>query len=225
MHKYEMHCHTKESSKCGKLSGTDMADFYKNMGYSGLVISDHFFNGNCTVPKDLPWEERIELFYKGYEFAKKRGDEIGISVFFAWENSYGGTDFLTYGLGKDWLLANRYCDLLPAKKYIELVKCDGGYIVQAHPFREAGYIDMIRLMPRDVDAVETINASNTDLANEMADFYADKYGLKKTCGTDNHAGRCARLSALELDFEAKSIQEIILAVKNGKHKNALYSLE
>lgn len=225
MYKYEMHCHTAEASKCGHATGAEMADFYKSMGYSGLVISDHFFNGNCAVPSDLAWEERVELFYKGYEAAKKRGDEIGLSVYFAWENSYSGTDFLVYGLDKDWLLAHEYCDLLPAKKHIELAHKSGGFVVQAHPFRERGYIEMIRLLPRDVDAVEAINAANADIANEMAELYADKYGLLKTCGTDNHHGKGARLTALELDFEAKSMDEIIDAIKHNKHKNSLIKLD
>ena len=225
MYKYEMHCHTSESSKCGKATGAEMAEFYKSMGYSGLVISDHFFNGNCAVPSDLPWEERVNLFCAGYESAKKRGDEIGLSVFFAWESSYHGTDFLVYGLDKEWLLAHEYCDLLPAKKHMEIVRKSGGFAVQAHPFRERGYIEMIRLMPRDVDAVEAINAANSDLENEMAVLYADKYGLIKTCGTDNHHGRGARISALELDFEAKSMDEIIDAVKHNKHRILLTELD
>lgn len=225
MYKYEMHCHTSETSRCGKLDGAKMADFYKSMGYSGLVISDHFLNGNTIVPKSLPWEERINLFCAGYDAAKKRGDKIGLSVFFAWENSYGGTDFLTYGLSKEWLLEHKYCDLLPAKQYLELARSSGGYLVQAHPYREAGYIDMIRLMPRDVDAVETINACRTDFENHMADFYADSYGLTKTCGTDNHVGKRERIAALELDFEAKSLDEIISAIKDNKHKISMYNLE
>ena len=57
MYKYELHCHTSESSRCGQTSASDMADFYKKAGYTGLVITDHFLNGNTTVPKDLPWEE------------------------------------------------------------------------------------------------------------------------------------------------------------------------
>ena len=225
MYKYEMHCHTSEASKCGRASGTEMADFYKSMGYSGLVISDHFFNGNCAVPSDLPWEERVELFCAGYEAAQKRGDEIGLSVFFAWENSYAGTDFIVYGLNKEWLLTHEYCDLLPAKKHIELARNGGGFVIQAHPFRERGYIDMIRLMPRNVDAVEAINAANSDFENEMAELYADKYGLIKTCGTDNHHGRGTRLSAVELDFEAKSMAEIIDAIKHNRHKNSLIKLD
>lgn len=225
LYKYEMHCHTSEVSKCGKISGAEMADFYKNMGYSGIVVTDHFLNGNTTVQRKMPWEERIDLYCKGYEAAKKRGSEIGLSVFFGWENSYGGTDFITYGLNKNWLIEHKYCDLLPAKEYLELARSSGGYVVQAHPFREAGYIDMIRLMPRDVDAVETVNANRTDFENDMADYYADSYGLLKTCGSDNHIGKQARIAALELDFEAKSIDEIISAIKENRHKIELYNLE
>ena len=54
---------------------------------------------------------------------------------------------------------------------IMIVRENGGYIVHAHPFREkanAYSIDMIRLMPRDVDAVETYNAHSTDFQNSMA---------------------------------------------------------
>ena len=224
MYKYEMHCHTSESSGCGKVSGAEMAEIYKDIGYSGLIITDHFFNGNTAVPKKLPWEERINLFCRGFEEAKKRGEEIGLSVFFAWENSYRGTDFVTYGLNKEWLLRNKYCDLLPAKQYIELARSDGGYVVQAHPYREAGYIDMIRLLPRDVDAVETINACCNDFENAMADFYAENYQITKICGTDNHTGRRERMTALEFDFEAKSVKEIISAIKAGKHTISLYDL-
>ncbi|MBR4723536.1 MAG: histidinol phosphatase [Clostridia bacterium] len=222
MYKYEMHCHTKESSKCGKISGAEMADFYKDMGYTGLIISDHFFNGNTAVPKDLPWEERIEQFCKGYEVAKARGDKIGIDVFLAWENSYRGNDFLTYGLDKKWLLEHPYCDTLPVKEYLCLVKKSGGYSVQAHPYREADYVDMIRLLPRNVDAVETVNACNTDFENKMADIYATEYGLTKVCGTDNHVGKRDRLSALELEFRANSILDIISAIKDGNYKISLY---
>ena len=226
VYKYEMHCHTSEVSKCGKISGADLVDFYKSVGYSGIVITDHFLNGNTTVPPKLPWEERVNLYFEGYESARKRGEEIGVSVFFGWEGSYyTGTDFITYGLDKEWLIEHKYCDLLPVKQYLELARSSGGYVVQAHPFREADYIDMIRLVPRDVDAIETVNANRTDFENHMAEYYADSYGLIKSCGSDNHIGKQARIAALELDFKAKSIDEIISAIKENKHKISLYNLE
>ncbi|MDE5859801.1 MAG: histidinol-phosphatase, partial [Oscillospiraceae bacterium] len=65
--KFDAHVHTSEGSACAYTTGAEMADAYKEKGYSGIVITDHFFNGNSAVPRDLPWEERIALLCKGYE--------------------------------------------------------------------------------------------------------------------------------------------------------------
>ena len=219
MYLYETHCHTSEVSRCSHITGAELAEFYKSAGYDGIIITDHFFNGNCAVPNVLPWKTRVELFTRGWKSAKKRGDEIGIDVFFGWEFTYvDGTDFLTYGLDEDWLLKHKDCDKMRITDYCDLVHKSGGFVVQAHPFREDSYIEMIRLLPRHVDAVETLNAGRKDFENKMADEYADNYCLKKFCGTDNHWGMQARLAALETDFKAKSANEILEAVLEDRHK-------
>ena len=97
--------------------------------------------------------------------------------------------------------------------------------MHAHPFREAGYIEMIRLLPRNVDAVETLNAGRTDFENKMADQYADNYCLPKMCGSDNHTGMRDRLAVLELDFRAENSAEIIKAVIDGNAKISLANAE
>lgn len=224
MYKYEMHCHTSEVSKCSRVSGAELADCYKNFGYDGVVITDHFFNGNTTVPRDLPWNERVEMFTAGFEAARKRGNEIGLDVLFAWEWSYHGTDILTYGLDKDWLMKNEGCDLLTINDYCDLVRTSGGYAVHAHPMREADYIDWIRLFPRKIDAVETYNACRTELENRLANEYADNYELPKMCGSDNHAGYQKNLAALLLDFKPKNTGEIMRAVSENRHKIEKYEV-
>ena len=226
MYKYEMHCHTVQASACSHIDAAELIDFYKAAGYTGVVITDHFFNGNCAVPGALPWKTKVELFTRGYKKAKKRGDEIGVDVFFGWEFTYvDGTDFLTYGLDENWLLKNKDCDRLKIVDYCNLVQKSGGYVVHAHPFREAGYIEMIRLLPRNVDAVETLNAGRTDFENKMADQYADNYHLPKMCGSDNHTGMRDRLAVLELDFRAENSAEIIKAVIDGNAKISLANAE
>lgn len=224
MYKYEMHCHTSQTSGCSRIKAEDLIDCYKKLGYDGVVITDHFFNGNSTVPRNLPWKKRIELFMQGYRAAKMRGDGVGVDVLFGWEISYHGTDFLTYGLGEEWLLKNENCDLLSLGDYSDLVHRSGGYIVHAHPFREADYIDMIRLLPRKVDAVETINACRTDFENSMANQYADNYSLAKICGSDNHVGYLDRVAALVIDFRAKNSGEIMKAVMENRHKREIYDV-
>ena len=216
LYKYETHAHTSETSKCSKLSGAELVRFYKELGYTGLFISDHFFNGNTTVPKDLPWAERVKLFCKGYDNAYEEGKRVGLNVFFAWEYTFNGTDLLTYGLDKEWLLSYPLLLNLDVNEYCDLVHQDGGFIAHAHPFREAGYIPMIRLFPRKVDAVEVINASMPDEVNARASFYSESYNLLKIAGSDTHFANKPCLSGLQLKRRLNSTEDMTNAIKSGE---------
>ncbi|MBR7185573.1 MAG: PHP domain-containing protein [Clostridia bacterium] len=227
MYKYEMHCHTAETSRCSRISGADLVDFYHSIGYTGIVITDHLYNYYLKDPTQPSWPERVEFFVAGYRAAKQRGEALGMDVFFAWEYSHKrkGNDFLTYGLDMDWLLENPDLDELHINDYYDLVHRDGGYVVHAHPFREARYIDMIRLAPRKVDAVETINACRTPFENCMANLYAENYALPKICGSDNHRGPIPQLTSLDLPFRAGSVEEIVQAALRGESTLHLYQYD
>ena len=49
MFRYETHLHTAEGSGCASASGAEQARRYKALGYDGIIVTDHFFNGNCAV--------------------------------------------------------------------------------------------------------------------------------------------------------------------------------
>lgn len=184
---YETHLHTSEGSACGKAGGAAMARACKAAGYTGIFVTDHFYYGNTAVDRALPWEEWVEAYCKGYENAKAEGDRIGLQVFFGWEASYRGTDFLVYGLDKQWLKDHPEIRDCTVEEQYRLVKADGGMVIHAHPYREAGYIPEIRLFPEYVDGVEVINTSHRDPRyNERALEYARKYSLPMTCGSDIH---------------------------------------
>ncbi|MCI7768323.1 MAG: PHP domain-containing protein [Oscillospiraceae bacterium] len=188
MYKYETHMHTMEASACAHSTGAQMAEKYKSEGYDGIFVTDHFFNGNSAVPYDLPWNERIELFCKGYESAKEKGDEIGLKVFFGFEYGDGGSDFLVYGLDKKWLLEHDYILEMELTRFLSLARSEGGFVVHAHPFRDYPYIRSTTHCPHFVDAVEVINASHPlgTPFNERAAEYARWYELAVTAGSDAH---------------------------------------
>lgn len=214
---YETHMHTAEASACATGSGAEMVRAYKALGYSGVIVTDHFFNGNTAIPGYLPWEKRVELFCRGYENALEEGKKCGFHVFFGWESTYDGTDFLTYGLGKDFLL--KHPDMLewPLEKYLRVVRGHGGFVVHAHPFREAYYIPEIRLYPQEVDAVEVVNASHRNPRfNERAREYAEKHGLLMLSGSDAHHTDSIYRGGMAFDREIRTIQEFIEAVKSKK---------
>ena len=186
--KYETHMHTIEGSACGRSTGKEMVRAYKEAGYTGVFVTDHFFNGNCAVDRSLSWEEKVEQFCKGYENAKEEGDKIGLDVFFGFEYCVDAADFLVYNLNKEWLLKYPDIDKWEPRKAFAQIHEDGGFIVHAHPFRERDYINHIHLFPRDVDGVEILNGGQLEypLMNERAKIYAMMYDLPVTSGSDSH---------------------------------------
>lgn len=189
MYKYETHLHTKEGSACASAPAAEMARAHKAAGYDGIFVTDHFFNANTAVPRELPWEERIDRFFLGYDRAKEVGDEIGLKVWFGLEYTVYNADFLIYNMDKEFMKANEKLLMhTDERECFRTIREMGGFIVHAHPFRYDPYIHHISLYPHDVDAVEVINASHDprNLYNERAKLYADSYGLVKTGGSDSH---------------------------------------
>ena len=212
-YKIETHLHTAEGSKCGWATGCEQAEARLMDGYSTIIVTDHFCRGNTRPERSLPWEEYIEQFCSGYEHAKARGDEIGITVLFGLEDNYPGSEFLIYGLDKDWLL--KHPDMrtwTPWEEY-EHVHGDGGYMVQAHPFREASYLRGFGLYPMYTDAVEGINAAQTKAMNERAIWYAHQCDKPMTAGSDIH-GIDTVGGGMLVPHPIKTIEDYINLVKN-----------
>lgn len=193
---YETHLHTSNGSACGNNTAQEMVNACKKAGYTGIIVTDHFYGGNTCISKDLPWEEWVEQYYECYEAAKEEGDRIGLQVFFGWEQSFEGNDFLVYGLDKEWLLAHPEIKDAFVDKQYEMVHKDGGIVIHAHPFREEWYVKETRLFPEYVDGVETSNAAhivNKALEDGSVPFddkaraYAKKYNFPETGGSDIHS--------------------------------------
>ena len=186
MYRYETHMHTLPVSICAKTGVRQSLETYKAMGFDGVFITNHFIDGNISVDKDLPYARKLEFYFSDYEEAKALEEELGIRVFLGVEMSYKGTDFLIYGLDKAWYLAHPEIEDMKKSEELKLLMEAGALVIQAHPFREARYIDHIRLFPRYVHGVEVYNGCRTEFENRMALQYADNYGLLHFAGTDNH---------------------------------------
>ncbi len=224
-YKYETHLHTYPVSKCAQADVRSNLEFYKTLGYDGVFVTNHFLDGNVNVDRNLPYEEKIDFYCSDYRKAKHLEKEMGIKVFFGIEMSlYWGTDFLVFGLDEDWLLAHADAMDLPPKEKLEFLRSEGALVAQAHPYREAFYIDHIRLLPRSVQAVETINASNTDQQNLLADFYAKQYGLIAIAGSDNHcADKMKTLAGVEFDKPICSEKQFVEEILKNSHR--LFSMK
>jgi hypothetical protein len=185
---YETHLHTSPVSKCAISRGSDYIAGYKDLGYTGIIVTDHFYNANCSLSRKLPWDEWVNRFCQGYEDALNEGERRGLDVFFGWEETFDGCDdYLIYGLDKNWLLEHPEVRFWTRGEQYRIVKEAGGCVVQAHPFRHRNYIPRIVLSPECVDAVEIVNGGHIDFSfDALACRYAKKIGKTAVAGTDIH---------------------------------------
>ena len=221
MYRLETHMHTSQSSACASSTAEEMVRAYKELGYNGVIITDHFLNGSTTVDRTQAWDKQISDFCKGYEDAKAEGDKVGIDVFFGLEYTYCGTDLLTYGVDKDWLIHHPEIMDLSVIDYIKLVQQSGGMIIEAHPFREADYITTIRLYPKFVDGMEVRNTAPehyTKRGDDITRMICESYNLAMTSGSDSHATNRIGKGGMEFDEDIKDIADFMRLVKEGSGK-------
>lgn len=219
MFKYETHLHTFPVSKCARASVEESLLFYKKLNYDGVFITNHFIDGNINIDPFESYEKRINFYFSDYEEGLKLSKKIGIKVFLGIELSYKGTDFLVYGLDKEFFLKHQEIEKMSKKEELEFFKNNGALVIQSHPFREANYIDHIRLFPRSVDGIEVINASRNDLENEMAEIYAEKYNLLPFAGSDNHiADKQKKLAGVMFENPLNDENDFINYIKNKQYQ-------
>ena len=195
---YETHLHTIEASACSSTPGEDYITYMKGLGYSGIIVTDHYFTGNSCVPKNLPWEKRIEQYCCGYEHAK----------------AAAGDDFTV--LFKQWLLDHPGFETRDRYEVYRMVHEAGAIMIQAHPYRERGYLSEINITPDISDGVEVYNAANPDWQNSLAYEYAVKRGFKMAAGSDIHNFSQENMGGMRFSFPINSIEDYKEAFMAGE---------
>jgi hypothetical protein len=199
--------------------GSEYIKRYRDLGYAGIIVTDHFYNGNTTVARNLPWREWVRRFCRGYEETWEAGARQGLDVFFGWEETFDDNDdYLIYGLDKAWLLEHPEARNWTREEQYRTVKQYGGCVVQAHPFRQHYYISTVRLSTGCVDAVEAANAGNHEQSYDaLAMRYAEKLGLPATAGSDIHDAAQAedgeRIFGVYLDKKMETIADYVGAIR------------
>ena len=216
MYRYETHLHTSVSSACSRFTPEEVVNKYVRLGYAGVFVTDHYLRGNSSVPRDLPYRERVARYFDGYRAVRKCAEGSGLSVFCGVEISHAGTDFLFYGLEEEWYMNNPDIMTEPPRAFCRRARDAGALVIQAHPYRERDYIDHIRLFPQDVEGVEIINGCESERSNGLAKGLATAYGLLVTAGTDVHFANQAGLAGMEFREKIKSERDFIEKIRRGE---------
>ncbi len=216
---YELHSHTTTSSLCSIVEPEEYVEYYIKRGYSGMVITDHFYYGNTATRRDLPWEMFINSFCEGYRRAKAEGDKHGFSVFFGFEQKFKDEhdEYLVLGITPEWLCAHPEIRDMERMAFFKTIHKAGGFIIQAHPFRCCYYISSITLALDHVDAVEVVNISHNDKYSRQAYEYAKNLGMRMTGGTDIHSFyNKEEISGVALEKKVTTVEELIEEIREGR---------
>ena len=218
----DTHVHTSETSKCGRSSAAEMVAAYKAAGVDAIVISDHFVNGNSLCAPKAPWDMRMEQFLRGYHAACRAGKRLGVRTLLGWEWGHQCADYVTIGLDEGFLYDHPEIETMEPPAYCALVHACGGFVIRAHPFRQAAYMNGIKTAqyPEAVDAIEIINGGHVRINRPDFDALAkeqqEQYGKIATAGSDAHHVSEVWKTGMLLSCAVDSTQELAEALRAGK---------
>ncbi len=213
-YKYELHSHTKETSQCAKISAEELVAKYKELGYSGIVITNHYSDFTFSLKEMFNKKLRSDHYLKGYREAKKYETE-DFSVLLGVELRFflNGNDYLIFGVTEE--LVEKMPFLLPMylRRTSRFFRKNGCIIIQAHPYRPYIY----RANPKCLDGVEIVNGKSSEIENKKALKWAETKNLKiRTAGSDCHRVTGAGLSGIITNEPIKTNDDLLRILKNSE---------
>ena len=215
-YKYELHCHTKEVSRCGTLDVEDLIKKYKEAGYSGLVLTDHYSPMTFDLPDFFSKKKAIDHYLRAYRKAKKYNDD-NFTVLLGVELRLHATvnDYLVYGVTEEMLYELPFLLSLYIRRASKLLRERGCLFLQAHPFRKL----ITRANPKYLDGVEVFNGKATKEANENSSKWAEEINAKiKTSGSDCHRESGVGLGGIITTEPIKNNDDLLRILKSGNYK-------
>ncbi|MGI6707422.1 MAG: hypothetical protein ACOX6S_14745 [Clostridia bacterium] len=71
LYKYDTHVHTAETSRCGKVDAVEVVRLYKEAGYDGIFITDHYNKDFFEALNGKSWKEKMDQYLRGYRLARR----------------------------------------------------------------------------------------------------------------------------------------------------------
>lgn len=212
----ETHLHTKEISMCAVVSAKEIPAFYKEKGFSVLIVTDHY-NKWTLENLSMDKNEQITLWLEGYRTVKRVGEKIGLQVLLGMELTLIGApeDYLIYGIDEEFLYKYPEFSELSLNKVYDIAVKEGLLIYQAHPFRE-----YLKPAPLEfINGVEVYNGNPRHKShNDKAVDYAKKNSLLKIAGSDFHQIEDLGRGGIYLPKNINDNKQLVSYLKSNKVK-------
>ncbi len=215
-YKYELHCHTKEVSRCSQVPVKETIQMYKDAGYSGIVITDHYSPMTFPLKSLFCPQKDADYYLKGYREAKKYETD-DFTVLLGMELRYYATinDYLVYGITEDFIKNSGNLMKLYPKKFYELAKKNNLIVLQAHPFR-----DLIkRINPELLDGAEVYNGKATPEQNKLSLEWFNKEKMQiKVSGSDFHRPQQFAKGGIITNEQIKTNDDLLRILNSGDYE-------
>lgn len=189
MFKYQMHCHTSPCSGCAHMSPLELVNALHDGGYSGCVITNHFYNGNSGIDRSMLWTDFVGAYENDFLECKAYAKKYDIDFLFGIEEHFGnGREILCYGVTPEMLRAHPELQERNLKLWYETMSALGVVVVQAHPYRARKHISEVGPFSVEfLDGIEVYNYRNYPEENEQAKAFAEQHpDFILTSGSDAH---------------------------------------
>ena len=220
MYKYEMHVHTCPCSGAGGDIRGHIDTLIKN-GFSGMVVTNHFYYGDTRIDRKLPWVEFVEAYKQDYLYGLEYAKTVDFDLLFGLEEHVGyGKEILIYGVTPELFASHPELKCASAEAYAEVVHAVGGLVYQAHPYRDRYYItdpgpvDCLSLL----DGIEVYNAANEQDWNDKASALAEKLSLSVIAGSDGHSTASAGKAGIIVKERIRTGEDLVRILKSGDYE-------
>ena len=161
-YKYQLHIHTASCSLCGHITPQDLCQGLLDCGYQGAVITNHFLHGNTALDRTLPWAEFVRAYEEDYLACKAEAEKYDLDIIFGIEEVvFPGLELLCYGITPEILYQHPELRDCPIGEWVSIMRENGVVLIQAHPYRKAGYIPSPGPLPMEYyDGIEIYNRGN-----------------------------------------------------------------
>ena len=219
IYKYEMHIHTASCSGGGS-DIRDHIDVLMQKGYSGMVVTNHFYAGDNRIDRELPWREFVDAYRQDYLYGLEYAKTVGFDLLFGLEEHVGGgQEILIYGITPELIAEHTELKRASAEKFVEVVHAAGGLVYQAHPYRARDYIS--NPFPLDcldlLDGIEVYNAGNEPEWNESARIFAEERGIACIAGSDGHKIGTAGCAGIATKERIACNDDLVRILKNNEY--------
>ncbi|MCQ2443517.1 MAG: PHP domain-containing protein [Oscillospiraceae bacterium] len=216
MYKYETHLHTMETSRCGYVRAADQVKIYKDLGYTGICVTDHLHSLYLSLMDCHDnWHACMDRWLYGYRLAKEAGEKCGLEVILGMELRFpeNESDYLIYGIDEKWVYDHPFIDRMDHQSFFDTYGKEV-LIIHAHPYRNCDEVFHTCVHGLEIANCNPRHPSRNELALKLAQ---ENPRLYRTVGSDAHRPGDEGRAAVCFERPVHNSHEYAAAIESGAY--------